>query len=73
MKRRTFSKAQKLAILREAEKEGVKTTLDRHGLYPATYYDWKAKYSQMGEDGFRHGMTKERLKEIQRLEKETGL
>ncbi len=32
----------------------------------------KAKFEQMGEMGFRHGMTKERLKEIRRLEKENA-
>jgi putative transposase len=72
MKRRTFSKEQKLAVLREAIETGVKVTLDKHGIYPATYYQWKEKYDEMGEAGFRHGMTKERLKEIRRLEKENA-
>ena len=72
MKRRTFSKEQKLAILEEAEKSGVKVTLEKHGIYPATYYQWKEKYAEMGEAGFRYGMTKERLKEIRRLEKENA-
>lgn len=72
MKRRTFSKEQKLAILKEAEESGVKLTLAKHGIYPTTYYQWKEKFEEMGEAGFRQGMTKERLKEIRRLEKENA-
>jgi len=72
MKRRTFSKEDKLRILNEVREHGVKITLDKHGLYPATYYSWKRKYEEMGESGFSRGMTKERLKEIKRLQKENG-
>lgn len=71
--RRTFSKEQKLQILKEVAENGVNITLEKHGIYPATYYSWKNKFEQMGEAGFRHGMTKEQLKEIRRLEKENGL
>ena len=67
---RTFSKQDKLRILKEVKEHGVKITLDKHGLYPATYYSWKRKYKEMGEAGYRHGMTKERLKEMRRLENE---
>jgi len=72
MEKRKFSKEEKLNILKEASEQGVKNTLDKHGLYPATYYSWKKKFEQMGEAGFRHGMT-EYLKEIRRLEKENAL
>ena len=72
MKRRTFSKEKKLAILKEAEERGVTETLDKHGIYPATYYAWKRKMTTMGEVGLAHGMTKARLKEIGRLEKENS-
>jgi len=70
MPKRNFTKEQKLEILKEATLEGVKTTLDKHGVYPATYYSWKKKFDSMGEAGFRHGMTPAHLKEIKRLEKE---
>ena len=66
MKRRTFSKDDKLRILKEAQENGVTATLDKHGIYPATYYSWKKKYEEMGEAGFRHGMTTKHLKEIRR-------
>jgi putative transposase len=71
--KRTFTKDEKLLILQEVEQNGVKATLLKHGIYPATYYSWKKKYEQMGEAGFRHGMTPAHIKEIKRLEKENGL
>ena len=57
MKKRTFSKEQKPAILKEASEQGVSAVLAKHGIYPATYYSWKQKFEQMCEDGLRHGMT----------------
>lgn len=73
MSKRKFSKDQKLAILKEAQAEGVNITIEKHGIYPATFYSWKKKYESMGEAGFRHGMTPAHLKEIKRLEKENAL
>lgn len=70
MKKRKFDKETKLKVLEEAKKNGVQSTLEKHGIYPATYYNWKKKYEHMGEEGFRHGITPEQLKEIKRLEKE---
>jgi len=70
MEKRTFTKEQKLEILKEATAHGVTATLEKHGIYPATYYSWRKKFDTMGEAGFRHGMTPAQLKEIRRLEKE---
>jgi len=70
MKKRKFSKEDKLQIIKEASEQGVKNTLEKHGIYPATFYSWKKKFETMGEAGFRHGMTPAQLKEIKRLEKE---
>lgn len=70
MAKRKFTKEEKLQILREASQQGVTATLDKYGIYPATYYGWKKKYETMGEEGFRHGITPAQLKEIKRLEKE---
>lgn len=72
-KKRTFTKEEKLLILKEVEQEGVKSTLEKHGIYPATYYSWKKKFEQMGEAGFQHGMTPTHIKEIKRLGKEQVL
>ena len=44
-KKRTFKKSEKLAILKEASEQGVKPTLAKHGLYPATYYSWRKKFN----------------------------
>lgn len=70
MERRKFSREEKLKILKEARENGVKVTLNKHGLYQATYYYWKRKYDEMGDEGLKHSMTRERLQEIRRLEKE---
>jgi putative transposase len=70
VKKRTFSKEEKIRLVQEASEHGVKVTLDKYGIYPATYYSWKKKYTQMGEAGLQHGMTVAHLKEIRRLEKE---
>lgn len=67
------SKEEKLKILKEAGLHGVTDTLDKYGIYPATYYSWKRKFEQMGEEGFAHGMTKERLEKIKELEQEVDL
>lgn len=73
MEKRKFSKEEKLRLIKEASEQGVSTTLEKHGIYPATFYSWKKKFDTMGEDGFRHGITPAHLKEIKRLEKENGL
>ena len=39
--RRKFSKEEKLSILKEASEHGVTITLEKYGVYPASYYAWK--------------------------------
>jgi putative transposase len=73
MKKRDFTLEQKLAILKEASENGVSLTLKKHGVFPATYYQWKKKFETMGVEGFRHGMTPGQLKRIRELEKENQL
>lgn len=73
MSKRTFTKAEKLTILKEASEQGVLKTLEKHGIYPATYYNWKNKLSSIGEEGLDYGMTKAHLKRIRQLEKENRL
>lgn len=73
MQKRKFTKQDKLTILQESKVQGVKATLDKHALYPATFYSWKHKYESMGEQGLSHGMTPAHLKEIRRLEKENTM
>jgi len=71
MKRR-FTKEEKLQIIKEASEQGVKATLAKYGIYAASYYSWKEKLEQMGEEGFHHGMTPQHLKRIRELEKENN-
>lgn len=73
MKKRTFTKEEKLKILKEVESEGLNVTLSKYGIYPASYYFWKEKFDQMGDSGFDHGMKKEHIKRIRQLEKENAL
>jgi len=58
-KRKT--KEEKLKILKEVLKHGVRGILEKYWVYPATYYAWKQKFEKMGEGGYAHGMTKQRL------------
>jgi len=65
-----FSKSEKLSILKEAKEKGVKVTLSKYDIYPATYYYWKKKLLVHGEDGLSHQTIKKQQSEIKRLSKE---
>ena len=73
MKKRSFTKEEKLRVIKEASEKGVKETLEKYGVYRASYYDWKNKFEQMGEEGFTHGMTPAQQKRIRELEKENNM
>lgn len=65
-----FTKEEKVSILNEAKANGVKVTLAKYELYPATYYYWKRKFTVHGEDGLNHRTQKDLQAENRRLEKE---
>jgi len=65
-----FTESEKLEIIKEAGENGVKVTLDKYDLYPATYYYWKKKIMIHGEQGLEHRTIKDHELEIKRLEKE---
>lgn len=73
MEKRKFTKEEKLKIIKEASEQGVKPTLEKYSVFPASYYAWKKKMDTMGEEGFSHGMTPDQLKRIRELEKENKL
>ena len=73
MTKRTFSTEEKLRIVKEAKEHGVTATIEKYGIYAASFYSWKKKLDQMGEEGLQHGMTPEHLKRIRQLEKENAL
>ena len=65
-----FTKKEKLRIIEESKKKGVKVTLEKYGLYPATFYYWKKKLIVYGEAGLDHKRMKDAQKIISSLEKE---
>ena len=68
--RRKFTDQEKLKILGEAKKNGVKATLEKYDLFPATFYYWKRKYIVYGEEGLAHRKSSENEALIKKLEKE---
>jgi putative transposase len=67
---RKFSKKEKLEILDEAKVHGVKVTLAKYDVYPATYYYWKKQYLADGADGLDHSIAKANRSRIRELENE---
>lgn len=73
MEKRSFTKEEKLNIIKEASEHGVKDTLEKYSVFPASYYSWKKKFESMGAEGLSHGLTPGQLKRIRELEKENKL
>lgn len=74
MKKKKWSKEEKLKILEEAKKEGVQVTLRKYQVYPATYYSWRKKYLIEGEAGIEDTASRRKDKAyIQQLEDEVGV
>jgi putative transposase len=74
MEKRRWSKEDKLAILKEAEQNGVELTIRKHGIYPSTYYSWRKKYQLEGESGFTDSARRKKDRQyIRQLEDELSL
>ncbi len=74
MEKRRWSKEDKLAILKEAEQNGVELTIRKHGIYPSTYYSWRKKYQLEGEAGFTDTIRRKKDRQyIRQLEDELSL
>ena len=58
-------------LIKEASENGISPTLEKYGIYRASYHNWKQKLEEMGEEGF-HGMIPKHLKRIRVLEKENN-
>ncbi|WP_421947819.1 helix-turn-helix domain-containing protein [Phaeodactylibacter xiamenensis] len=50
--------SRKLELLDEAKAYGVKVTLAKYDVYPATYYYWKNQYQADGADGLDHSVAR---------------
>ena len=70
MEKRKFTAEEKLKILKEASEQGVTVTLEKYGVYPATYYSWKKQLEEVEEKDFGKKIKKEQTKELKRLEEE---
>jgi len=54
-KRRVFSSSEKIAIIKEAEIEGVIVTARKHDISKQTLYTWKERHGHSGEAGLSRG------------------
>jgi putative transposase len=72
--KRSWTKEEKLTILREAKSKGVEVTIRKHGVYPSTYYSWRKKYLVEGESGVDDTASKRKDKNyIRQMEDEVAL
>lgn len=65
-----FTKKEKLSIIAESKKSGVQATLSKYDIYPGTFYYWRKRFEELGEQGMDHGSSKAKNAEIRALEKE---
>jgi len=65
-----YTTKEKMSILSEADKNGVKSTLEKYNLFPATFYYWKKKHLLYGEPGLDHKTQVEQSKRMKALEQE---
>ncbi len=72
--KRSWTKEEKLTILKEAKIKGVEVTIRKHGVYPSTYYSWRKKYLVEGERGIDDTASKRKDKNyIRQMEDEVAL
>ena len=65
-----FTDKEKLQIIDEVKKNGLKVTLAKYELFPGTYYYWKRKLLIYGEEGLQHKKSSQSEQLIKRLERE---
>lgn len=65
-KKRTWTVEEKEKIIKEAEANGVRKTLDGHNLSSSSFYTWKERYESQGLTGL---ITRQRIRdqEVPRL------
>lgn len=50
---RIWKPEEKLAIIKEAEQEGVTVTCRKYGVYPSLFYKWRERLDIEGVDGLK--------------------
>ena len=73
MKRVMRSPEEKVAIIKEAEEEGIVATGRKYGIYPSTIRDWRAKYERDGIEGLKIKRSVTRDPQIEQLKKENQM
>lgn len=68
-----YTDQEKVAILKEADLNGVSKVLEKYHLYPATYYYWRKRFRELGKEGLAHGANKDRLRELKELRRENEM
>lgn len=53
MKKRVFSAAEKMQILREAEDHGATSTCRKYDVATSLFYKWKRQFNEKGIDGLQ--------------------
>lgn len=72
--KRSWTKEEKLNVLKEAKEKGVELTLRKYGVYPSTYYSWRKKYLVEGEAGVDDTASKRKDRNyIRQMEDELAL
>jgi putative transposase len=57
MAKRSFTADQKVAILQQADTEGVIATCGKHQISSSLFYQWRDKLTLKGKQGLGHGQT----------------
>ena len=73
-KKRSWTKEEKLNILKEAKEKGVEVTIRKYEVYPSTFYSWRKKYLLEGAEGVDDTASRRKDKDyIRQLEDEMAL
>ncbi|MBK6364864.1 MAG: transposase [Saprospiraceae bacterium] len=65
-----FTDKEKLQIIDEVKKNGLKVTLAKYDLFQGTYYYWKRKLLIYGDEGLQHKKSTQNDQLIKKLERE---